>query len=84
MIASLAQRKNTAVHDTHGQYNKMPKLTPAELSRMKAERDARDSHELLLQRKRQEELRQLQIQHTRLQQQQQGGVPQVVSSKQAR
>jgi chromatin modification-related protein VID21 len=41
------------VHDTHGQYNKMPKLTPQELGRMKAEKDY---HEHLA-RQRTEELR---------------------------
>ena len=58
----------------------MPKLSPAELSRLKAEKDARENHELMLNRKRQEELRQhqLQLQQARLQQQQ-GGVPQAVS-----
>lgn len=50
------QRKPAAVHDTHGQYNKMPKLTPAELSRMKAEKDARDNQELLLRRRNEAEL----------------------------
>ena len=34
----------------------MPKLTPAELSRMKAEKDARDVQDLALARRRQEEL----------------------------
>lgn len=76
----MAQRKNSAVHDTHGQYNKMPKFTPAELSRMKAEKDARDTHDLLMTRKRQEEMRLMQLQQARLQQQ--GGVPQAVSSSQ--
>lgn len=34
----------------------MPKRTPAELSRMKAEKEARDLQELQLARKRQEDL----------------------------
>lgn len=46
------------VHDTHGQYSKLPKLTPAELSRMKAEKDARDTQEQAMLRRRQEEMRQ--------------------------
>lgn len=50
------QRKTPAIHETHGQYSKMPKLTPAELSRMKAEKDARDVQDLALARRRQEEL----------------------------
>ncbi|KAJ3516720.1 hypothetical protein NLJ89_g941 [Agrocybe chaxingu] len=49
-----ASRKPPAVHETHNQYNKMPKYTPAELSRMKAERD-RDNQDLALARRRQEE-----------------------------
>lgn len=68
-------RKPTTIHDTHGQYNKMPKLTPTELSRMKGEADARLSHEQQLQRKRQEDLQRQQValaqqqqQHARMQQ----------------
>lgn len=57
----------------------MPKFTPAELSRMKAEKDARDAHELMMNRKRQDELRQMQLQQARLQQQ--GGGAQAVSDR---
>lgn len=39
------QRKPTAMHDTHGQYNKLPKYTPAELSRMKSEKEVRYKRE---------------------------------------
>ena len=35
-------RKSSAVHDTHGQFSKLPKLSPAELSRMKAEKEAQE------------------------------------------
>src|SRR5215475_9170858 len=35
LVLAENQRKSQVVHDTHGQYNKMPKLTPQELSRMK-------------------------------------------------
>lgn len=49
-------RKSSAVHETHAQYNKMPKHTPAELSRMKAEKEARDLQDLQMARRRQEEL----------------------------
>ncbi|KAG2158054.1 uncharacterized protein EDB93DRAFT_742537 [Suillus bovinus] len=54
--ASMNQRKASNVHDTHGQYQKMPKLTPAELSRMKYEKESREQQELLLVRRRHEEL----------------------------
>ncbi|KAH7908579.1 hypothetical protein BJ138DRAFT_1157329 [Hygrophoropsis aurantiaca] len=50
------QRKPSAIHDTHSQYNKMPKLTPAELSRMKAEKESRDAQELMLARRRHDEM----------------------------
>ena len=50
--------KPTAVHDTHGQFTKLPKLTPAELSRMKAEKEARDAQELLMRRRNDELARQ--------------------------
>lgn len=41
----MNQKKPAVIHDTHGQYNKMPRLTPGELSRMKAEKDVRDIQE---------------------------------------
>ncbi|KAF7793082.1 hypothetical protein EIP86_004189 [Pleurotus ostreatoroseus] len=49
------QRKPTAIHDTHGQFNKMPKLTPSELSRIKADKDQREAQAQLL-RQRQNDL----------------------------
>ena len=49
--------KPTAVHDTHGQFTKLPKLTPAELSRMKAEKEASEA-QLLLRRRNDELARQ--------------------------
>ncbi|TCD63291.1 chromatin modification- protein VID21 [Steccherinum ochraceum] len=55
--AQSAQRKPPQVHDTHAQYSKMPKYTPAELSRMKTEQDQRNQHDALLKSKRDEELR---------------------------
>ncbi|KAI6043009.1 hypothetical protein EDC04DRAFT_822644 [Pisolithus marmoratus] len=71
--ASMNQRKSSNVHDTHSQYNKMPKLTPAELSRMKAEKEARDHQEMLIARRRHEEMaRQQQL---RLQAAAQGQAP---------
>ncbi|KAF8797902.1 hypothetical protein BYT27DRAFT_7203588 [Phlegmacium glaucopus] len=47
------QRKTPAIHETHNQYNKLPKLSPMDLSRMKAEKDARDSQDLAMARQRQ-------------------------------
>jgi chromatin modification-related protein VID21 len=43
----IAQRKPSIIHETHGQYAKLPKLSPAELIRLKVERDAREHQELL-------------------------------------
>ena len=57
----MNQRKPPNIHDTHGQYNKMPKLTPVELSRMKAEKESRDQQELLIARRRHEELARQQL-----------------------
>ncbi|KAH7927096.1 hypothetical protein BV22DRAFT_1118490 [Leucogyrophana mollusca] len=66
--AALTQRKPSAIHDTHGQYNKMPKLTPAELSRMKAEKETRDQQELILARRRHEDMaRQQMMRDSRMQ-----------------
>ncbi|OBZ75891.1 Chromatin modification-related protein EAF1 [Grifola frondosa] len=66
---TVNQRKPAVVHDTHGQYNKMPRLTPAELGRMKAEKETRDSQEAALAKRREEYNRQqlLQNQAQRLQ-----------------
>ncbi|KAH8106775.1 hypothetical protein BXZ70DRAFT_915067 [Cristinia sonorae] len=50
-----AQRKPAQMHDTHAQYSKMPKYTPAELVRMKTEADARLLHESMLKTRREEE-----------------------------
>ena len=58
---AVNQRKPPNIHDTHGQYNKMPKLTPAELSRMKAEKESRDQQEMLMARRRHEELARQQL-----------------------
>jgi acetyl-CoA carboxylase beta subunit len=58
------QKRQTAVHDTHGQYNKMPKITPQELGQMKIEKEYQDR----LTRQRNEELRTKSIQQARIQQ----------------
>ncbi|TFK76575.1 hypothetical protein BDN72DRAFT_852844 [Pluteus cervinus] len=49
------QRKSQSLHETHGQYNKLPKCTPAELSRAKAEKEAREAAEIQNARRRQDE-----------------------------
>ncbi|KAH9857077.1 hypothetical protein C2E23DRAFT_900323 [Lenzites betulinus] len=50
--------KASAVHETHGQVTKMNRYTPAELSRMKADKEARDAQELLMRRRSDEMSRQ--------------------------
>ncbi len=64
--------KPSVVHDTHGQYSKLPKLTPAELSRMKAEKEAREAHEIAMRRRNDELTRQHLL---REQQQRAAGLP---------
>jgi chromatin modification-related protein VID21 len=44
------------MHDTHIQLHKLPKLTPAELGRQKAEREAAQLVEIQKARARQEEM----------------------------
>ncbi|KAK2467018.1 hypothetical protein APHAL10511_001276 [Amanita phalloides] len=65
-----AQRKPSIIHETHGQYAKLPKLSPAELIRLKAERDAREHQEILARKRHVEELGR-QVMQARLSQQQQ-------------
>ncbi|PFH50697.1 hypothetical protein AMATHDRAFT_60687 [Amanita thiersii Skay4041] len=67
------QRKPSVIHETHGQLAKMPKLSPAELIRLKAEKDARDYQELLAKKKQAEEYgrQAMQAKNQLLQQQQQ-------------
>ncbi|KAG6854910.1 hypothetical protein C0991_009733 [Blastosporella zonata] len=52
--SQLAQRKTPGVHETHAQYSKLPKRTPAELSRAKAEKEALQLQEMQQVRKRDE------------------------------
>jgi chromatin modification-related protein VID21 len=64
-----AQKKSQAMHDTHGQYAKMARYTPAELSRMKAEKDTKEQEQLnfVRQRQQQQELqRQQMLQQARM------------------
>ena len=50
-------RKASNIHDTHGQFSKLPRLGPAELSRMKAEKETQE----MLSRRRAEETQRQQI-----------------------
>ncbi|KAI0054169.1 hypothetical protein FA95DRAFT_47592 [Auriscalpium vulgare] len=61
--ANANPRKSTGIHDTHGQFNKMPKLSPAELSRMKAEKEGREHAEVLARRRAEEQNRAMALQH---------------------
>ncbi|OCH86567.1 hypothetical protein OBBRIDRAFT_890404 [Obba rivulosa] len=56
------QRKPPAIHDTHSQYNKMPRLTPQDLSRMKAEKEARENQEMARRKHEADVTRQMQAQ----------------------
>lgn len=76
LVTAANQRKPAAIHDTHGQYNKMPKIGPQELSRMKAEKDARENREQMILRQRQSDLETTRIMQQRAQQ---GGQPPTVS-----
>ncbi len=60
------------MHDTHGQYSKLPKYSPAELSRIKFERDAQENEMLL--KRRTQELRMMQQQQQQRLQTAQNGV----------
>jgi hypothetical protein len=75
LSSAANQRKPSSIHDTHNQFNKLPKLTPLELARMKADKD--QNTEVQVARKRQEEaLRQSLLRE----QAQRGGIPHVRSS----
>ncbi|KZT11305.1 uncharacterized protein LAESUDRAFT_671115 [Laetiporus sulphureus 93-53] len=69
--ANVAQRKPSIVHDTHSSVNSLPKMTPAELSRKKAEKEAAANQEALV-RKREADLAR-QTQYIREQAQRQQG-----------
>ncbi|KAF4604158.1 chromatin modification- protein VID21 [Pleurotus pulmonarius] len=63
---ALAQRKPLVVHDTHSEYNKLPKMSPAELGRLKAEKEARLNAEQAIVKRKQEELRMQQMQRMQM------------------
>lgn len=65
-VSAVYQKKSSNVHDTHSQYSKMPIRTPAELSRMKTEKDQQEIM-LMAQRKREELTRQQLMRDPRLQ-----------------
>lgn len=54
--AAAPRQKPSVVHDTHGQFTKLPRYTPAELSRMKADKEARDAHELFIRSRKNDEV----------------------------
>ena len=56
-----AQKKPSVMHDTHGQFSKMPKYTPQELSRIKAERDMKDQEAIVSRRQQQEQFQRQQL-----------------------
>ncbi|THV07920.1 hypothetical protein K435DRAFT_741376 [Dendrothele bispora CBS 962.96] len=70
-LQKINARKPPITHESHAAYNKMPKMTPAELSRSKAEREASDQQYQL--RVRAQQLQQVQQaqQAQQMQQQQQ-------------
>ncbi|KAF7978682.1 hypothetical protein HWV62_44931 [Athelia sp. TMB] len=62
-VFSAAQKKSSAVHDTHGQYAKMPRYTPEQLSRMKSDKDQKDQDnlKLVMQQRQQQEMQRQQL-----------------------
>ncbi|KAJ7739697.1 hypothetical protein DFH07DRAFT_752123 [Mycena maculata] len=56
------QRKPPAIHETHAQYSRLPKYSPAELSRMKAEKDYKDQQDLIEARRKHEAMTRQQLQ----------------------
>lgn len=54
--AQAIQRKSSStVHETHNQFAKLPRLAPAELSRLKAEKDLKTTQDIVMARKIQDE-----------------------------
>jgi chromatin modification-related protein VID21 len=56
-IANARKAPAPSIHDTHGQFAKLPRLSPAELSRMKSEKEAQE----MLSRRRAEEAQRQQL-----------------------
>ncbi|KAI0082783.1 hypothetical protein K474DRAFT_1654950 [Panus rudis PR-1116 ss-1] len=84
-IQAASQRKPAATHETHGQFAKLPRYTPAELSRMKAEKDAREAMEAAQRRAVQEQQqRQMLLQQQQRMQSSQGSAQQPVANGAAR
>ncbi|KAF5373029.1 hypothetical protein D9758_001649 [Tetrapyrgos nigripes] len=71
-MQKINPRKPPITHESHAAYNKMPKMSPADLSRLKADREFNDQQQYQqLARARQQQVQQMQQQ----QQQQQNGTP---------
>jgi len=76
MVLYLARRP-TGVHDTHASLKTIPKLNPAELSRMKSDKEAREHHEAAMRRQAQQQQQQSSGDLARQQQQQGMGQPRI-------
>ena len=57
LTANTRKAPAPTIHDTHGQFSKLPRLSPAELSRMKSEKEAQE----MLSRRRTEETQRQQL-----------------------
>ena len=52
---AMQRKSSSAVHETHNQFTKLPRLAPAELSRLKAEKDLKNTQDIAMARKIQDE-----------------------------
>lgn len=52
---AMQRKSSSVVHETHNQFSKLPKLAPAELSRLKAEKDLKNTQDIAMARKIQDE-----------------------------
>jgi len=52
---AMQRKSSSAVHETHNQFSKLPRLAPAELSRLKAEKDLKNTQDIAMARKIQDE-----------------------------
>ena len=51
----MQRKSSSVVHETHNQFSKLPRLAPAELSRLKAEKDLKNTQDIAMARKIQDE-----------------------------
>ena len=52
---AMQRKSSSVVHETHNQFSKLPRLAPAELSRLKAEKDLKNTQDIAMARKIQDE-----------------------------